>query len=308
MEPTRTWTRPALRDFLPPAPPLGMPGDPGLFGPGTAAWRLGRERLLMAGGPAALLLQLAHPLVAAGVDEHSDFAPDPLRRLRATLHATLLVTFGDRAQVQAAADAVARRHRPVRGRLSADTGPFPAGTAYRADDPDLARWVLATLVWTAVTVIETFLGPLPAAERDAYYRDMQRFGRLFSADPERLPADYAALEEYVQDAARQVLAVGPVAHRLARQILTPEPPVLALPLRPLLPLLAGALLPAAVRDAYALPWRRRERVLFAAVRETVRRGTPVLPAAVRYWPHYCTAVQRLESAGPGARLPAQPGR
>ncbi len=284
--------------LFPPAPPLGVPGDPGLFGPGFAAWRLGRERLLLAGGPAALLLQVAHPLVAAGVAEHSDFSSDPLRRLRGTLDATLSVTFGDSAQVQAAAAAVARRHRLVRGRLATGTGRFAAGTAYRADDPELALWVFATLVWTAVAVHEALLGPVAPGDRDAYCTDMQRFGRLFGAEQAAMPADYAALDQYVHQMAGEVLAVGPVAHALARQILAPDPPVLPAPLRPLATLLAAALLPAPVRDAYALPWRRRERALFAAVRQTTRQGARALPPALRYWPHYHTAVRRVDRAHP----------
>lgn len=292
---------PALTRFLPAAPPLGVPGDPGLFGPGSAAWRLGREQLLLAGGPAALLLQIAHPLVAAGVAEHSDFIEDPLRRLRGTLNATLVVTFGDSGQAGAAAAAVARAHVPVRGRLPASTGTFPAGTAYRADDPELALWVFATLVWTAVTVTDTFLGPVAPADRDAYYTDMRRFGQLFGAEQAAMPADYAALNDYVHRMGREVLAVSPVAHRLARQILAPDPPVLPAPLRSLVALLAAALLPSPVRDAYGLAWRRRERVLFAAVRQATRQGIRTLPAALRYWPHYCTAVRRVNAANPAPR-------
>src|SRR5438034_10910524 len=94
-------------------PPLerGRPRDPGLFGPGSEVWTVGRERILLLGGPAALLLQLAHPLVAAGVADHSGFMADPFERLRATLDATLRVSFGDREQVQEAAARVAATHR-----------------------------------------------------------------------------------------------------------------------------------------------------------------------------------------------------
>ena len=72
---------------LPPLEP-GERWDPGLFGPDSTVWRIGRERILLAGGPAALLLQIAHPLVAAGVTNHSGFSEDPFLRLRATLDAT----------------------------------------------------------------------------------------------------------------------------------------------------------------------------------------------------------------------------
>jgi hypothetical protein len=136
--------------LLPEGLPPGIPGDPGWFGSDSQVWRVWRERLLLLGGPAALLLQLAHPLIAAGVAAHSSFRDDPLRRLRATLDATLTVVFGDRRQAQMAAARVGKLHQRVRGRLPMKAGCFPAGTVYRASDPQLALWVHATLVVVAL--------------------------------------------------------------------------------------------------------------------------------------------------------------
>lgn len=286
------WGLPAPRDVFPAPLPPGRTGDPGLFGPGSAAWMVGRERLVLAGGPAALLLQVAHPLVAAGVAEHSDFVEDPLRRLRGTMSAVLTVSFGDRSQVAEAVAVVERRHRPVRGQLSEDTGPFAAGTSYRADDPELAMWVFGTLVWVAVGTVEQLLRPLSAAERDAYLHDLREFGRLFGARPELMPEDFAALDDYVRTTAREVLAVDERALGLARQILDPDPPLLPRPLRPTPALLAAGLLPEPVREMYRLPWRSRERRRFAALAAVTRRTVPVLPAAIRFWPHYRTARSR----------------
>lgn len=281
--------------FLPSPPGPGLPGDPGLFGPGTAAWRTGRERTLLLAGPAALLLQVAHPLVAAGVSAHSDFTGDPLRRLRGTLEAVLTVTFGDRQQAYDAARAVGRRHGPVRGGLAEATGPFPAGSPYSAHDEALAQWVWATLVWSALRVTEATLRPVPASERDAYVRDMVRFGRLFGV-PADAPDDDAGLEAHVQHQLDHVLAVGPTARALADRILHPDPPLLPRALRPVPALLAAALLPEGVRAAYGLPWRRRERAAWAVLRHTVRVAVPLLPATVREWPHARVARTRVGAA------------
>src|SRR5438105_13221343 len=124
-------------------PPLGAgaPGDPGLFGPQSMIWNVARERVLVAAGPAALLMQLAHPLVAAGVDDHSDFRRDPFARLRATLDDTLTISFGNSEQSERAADRVRAVHRRVRGRLRSGVGSYATGTPYDAADPALALWV-----------------------------------------------------------------------------------------------------------------------------------------------------------------------
>ncbi len=300
----------ALSTFFPPAPPPGRVGDPGILGPASAAWRLGRERLLIASGPAALLLQVAHPLVAEGVAAHSDFTADPLRRLQGTLDAVLTVTFGDGDQVRGAARDVGRRHRLVTGTLPVATGRLPAGTPYRAHDPDLALWVFATLVWTSVAVTDGFARPLPAAERDAYYRDMTQVAHRFGVPASVLPADWSGLERYVADQVRDVLTVGPTAARLAGQILAPDPRLLPRPAHHLPALLAAGVLPPAVRDAYGLPWRGRERVAFRAARTATRRVLPLLPPRVRYWPHYLVATERLRATGAGtadAGSPPRPG-
>jgi len=287
--------RPA--SFFPPAPRAGETGDPGLFGPDSAAWRVGRERMLLAAGPAALLLQVAHPLVAEGVRAHSDFTADPLRRLRGTLDAVLTITFGDSVQVRAAVRHVGRRHRRVSGTLPAAAGRLPAGAAYRADDPDLALWVFATLVWTAIEGSDGFVGPVPPGERDAYYRDMTLMAHRFGVPAAVLPDDYPGLERYVDRTVRNALAVGPTALLLARQILSPRPAILPWPVRALPPLLAAGVLPPAVRDAYGLPWRRRERAVFGAARQAARRALPLLPARSRYWPHYAAALERMRTPG-----------
>lgn len=285
--------------FLPSSPGPGLPGDPGLFGPGTAAWRTGRERALLLAGPAALLLQVAHPLVAAGVSAHSDFTHDPLRRLRGTLESVLTVTFGDREQAHEAARAVGRRHGPVRGELAETTGTFPTGTRYSAHDQALAQWVWATLVWSALRVTRAAVRPVPAPEQDEYVRDMVRFGHLFGV-PADAPDDAAGLEAYVQHQLDHALAVGPTARALADRILRPDPPLLPRALRPVPTLLAAAVLPDGVRAAYGLPWRRRERAAWAALRHTLRVVVPLLPATVREWPHARVARARVARARVGA--------
>src|SRR5438309_10114812 len=104
--------------------------DSGLFPTDSVARRVDRELFLLAGGAAALLMQVAHPLVAAGVDQHSDFRRSPIPRLMRTVDTTLAIVFGDRATAERAFRRIDRVHAPVRGSAS-------DGRAYRARDPRL---------------------------------------------------------------------------------------------------------------------------------------------------------------------------
>jgi uncharacterized protein (DUF2236 family) len=263
-------------------------------------WRIGRERVLLAAGPAALLLQLAHPLVAAGVAEHTDFAGDPMRRLRGTLDATLTVVFGDRQQAHAAAARVGRQHRTVIGRSPVPVGRFPAGTPYRAGDPELARWVHATLVWTAVELHDQFVVPLPRARRAAYLAGMSTFGRLFGVPDRLLFTDYDRFENYMHSMdADGVLEVGPHARAAAAQILTAGATNLPRPLPAAASraarLLAAGLLPPRLRAGYQLPWGPREQAAYTGVGRASRTALRGLPPQLRFWSHYLVAQQRLRA-------------
>ena len=89
-----------------PHPTRGRDGDPGVFGPGSLAWTINRESVLLLGGARALLMQIAHPQVAAGVADHSDFTRNPYDRLWRTVDAALTVIFGDTNSTLAGAHAM----------------------------------------------------------------------------------------------------------------------------------------------------------------------------------------------------------
>src|SRR6202171_1186879 len=127
---------------------------PGLFEEDSITRRVNRENILLLGGGRALLMQLAHPKVAAGVDEHSDFRAHPIRRLRRTIRMTMAIVFGDRETELRAARGVHQVHATVQGRH------------YRALYPELLLWVYAALADTARVTYETFVQRLEPHERE----------------------------------------------------------------------------------------------------------------------------------------------
>ena len=276
----------------------GKPGDPGLFGLDSMIWAVGRERILLAGGAAALLLQVAHPLVAAGVAAHSDFLADPFRRLQGTLDTTLRITFGDREQAMAAAEAVRRVHVRVRGRLPQPVGRFDSGTPYDASDPNLALWVHASLLATSLQVYGRFVRRLSLADRERYYQEAKPFARLFGVGDDVLPPDYRAFRVYLASMVEGPdLAVGGDARLLAAQILAPPVPLAARPALPPLRAVTAWLLPARLRGEFGLSWGRGERALVAGLGGPTRLAVQTLPGRLRYWPHHGIARARLPKNG-----------
>src|SRR5512146_59063 len=180
-------------------PPVGASsGDPGLFGPGSEAWRLDREAVLLLGaGPRALLLQIAHPLVAAGVAEHSDFRADPWARLSGTLRSYLRLVYGTADAARGELRRLNELHRGVRGDVLEPAARHRHGARYSALDPALALWVHATLVDSTIAAYHAWLEPLSRERRVRYYAETLPVGRAFGIPAADLPPDLDAFEDYL---------------------------------------------------------------------------------------------------------------
>jgi uncharacterized protein (DUF2236 family) len=265
-------------------------------GASSMAWKLHAEIVLLAGWGRAILLQLAHPLVARGVADHSGFRTERrgrLHRLDRTLRAMLTLTFGSPEEIEGVARGINGIHDRVHGTLASREGVFPAGTRYSAHDSALLTWVHATLVDSFLLAYELFVGPLTAAERDRYCEESSGIEPLFAIPPGGLPRTAAQLEAYLDARlASGEIEVTDTARLLASEILDPPAPLAARPILALGRLPAVGLLPPAVRAGYGLSWdRRRDRTL-RAIALVSRRALPLLPSVARHWPLARTARAR----------------
>ncbi|MEO7124387.1 MAG: oxygenase MpaB family protein [Lacisediminihabitans sp.] len=237
------------------------------------------EAVLLAGGARAILLQIADPGVGEGVARHSDFASDPMRRLRNTLTYIYVVVYGtadDQARVVAMVNAA---HQSVRG------------PRYDAVDPQLQLWVAATLYDTAITVYESVFGVLSPNDADALYLEYAVLGTALQVPPELWPDDRAAFHRYWNSQLAR-LRVTDDTRRVAHDLLHSH----AFPWwlqagMPLARLVTAGLLTPSLRVACELPWdARRQRRYERAMRVTAALY-PRLPRSIRHWPmrHYLRA-------------------
>lgn len=270
-----------------PKPKRGADGDPGLFGPRSLAWRINAESIQLMGGGRALLMQVAHPMVAAGVADHSDFTVAPFDRLWRTVDTALTVIFADSSQWRSAVERVHRIHDVVSGERD--------GARYSALDPELLLWVHATLVDSSIEAYARLVRPMPLAVRDLYYLEMRSMGTAFGVPEELHPPTYMDFRAYL---ARTIssLQVGDECRAVARRVLSPPAPLVLWPAGIASGLLSVGLLPPRLRRELGLRWNGGTERAFSAATEIVRSTLPLLPDRVRRWPHACEAERRMGSA------------
>jgi uncharacterized protein (DUF2236 family) len=167
------------------------PGDPGIGGgPGSISWEInGDLASLVVGGTAAIIMEVLHPSVMAGVFTQSTYRTEPLKRARNTLGYVLRTTFGATRPATGVVDMVKHIHSRVGG-TRAD------GVAYRALDPELIAWVHTCIPWAVMRAYETYNRPLSIEEKDRYLTEQAVIGRMGGAD--WVPETVAELDDYVE--------------------------------------------------------------------------------------------------------------
>ncbi|MDP0499218.1 MAG: oxygenase MpaB family protein [Verrucomicrobiota bacterium JB022] len=274
-----------------------------VFGPGSAMWEVGRELALLVGGPAAATLQTAHPGIALGVARHSRFRENAFHRLRHTLTATWTVGFGTKAEAARVREEMAAIHRRITGPEGArrpqvqdpreGQPDFPLG-----QDHELQFWVLATLIQGSIEGYERVHGSTTPELRERYYREMQTFGTYFGL-PERYgPPDWEAFQVYYQRMIHEPwMASLPECSEIAEAVALPPKPWWAwLAMRPNRFLLAE-FLPRPLDAKLGFSSTRWTRFQRRVLDWLLPRMVPLLPAPLRYPPHYLKARKRAKRAG-----------
>lgn len=269
------------------------------LGPGSVAWRVvGDRRLALAAG-AGLLLQVAHPVVGAGVHDHSTFTTDPWGRLDRSIDSLLTQVFGGAA-------AIAEGQR-LRGLHRSFTGVDAHGDRYRALDPEAYWWVHASIFWTVRRAVAAFGTPLTDAEQRGLYAEWRRIGVILGLREQRMPVDIEGFRAYFDDVVAHRLGDTESVRELLRSLTLrdlPPPPWWPLPgsvwgaVSPVggtvLSLATIGLLPRVLRDRLELDWTDRDEQCLRLLAAAVRVAVPRLPARLRLYPIAHDALRRAD--------------
>ena len=270
--------------------------EEGIFGARSVAWTLVREPAYLFGGAAAVLLQMAHPAVVAGVSAHSSYERDLLGRIRRTSQALYSLVFGDLDDGLRTSSRMHAIHTRVHGVVHEPGSPWE-GRSYRANEQPLLRWVSMTASIMGRRAFESFVRPLTAEERAGDWEDIRRGAVASGVDPDGLPASREDFHARFEDtcATSTDLWVGPRARAVARVLFSA-------PLAVFDPVITAALLPPRVRAMYDLPWGATEERRFSLQRKAFGLIRAAAPEALRYVPAWHQARRRvaLQSGARGA--------
>ena len=237
----------------------------------SVSWKVMAEPVAFLGGGRALLLQVAHPKVGAGVEEHSSYLRDPWARLFRTVDVMAKLSFGTPQVSERQVRLLQRMHHRVVGTTS-------EGDPYDASDPTLLLWVWATLIDTGLLQYERVLGPLTVGEREQYYEESQLVAHACGVPEDLCPPTWRDFETYMKGVVAADLKVTTAARAVAHAAMVPPLPW---PLRYVaagaLQLVTAGTLPASLRDAFGLRWdehRARRLDLFFAASRVGLRLTP----------------------------------
>lgn len=253
--------------------------------PGSVTWRYAGDARLIATGAYAILLQVAHPAVGAGVSEHSEFRADPWGRLFRTLDYSYTMTYGGPEAAMAMGSRIRGMHKAIKGVR-------PDGERYHALEPDAYAWVHATLAHSIVNGHRLLGRPMGRDDVERFYAEWRRSGRLIGVRERDLPEDWTAFGHYFDAMVSEHLERTPAVEEVLESLAAPTRPPLRylpnaawrlaqVPTRHQIDLVTGGLLGPELRRRLGVPWSRTKQHELQLLGAASRAVTPLLPATLR---------------------------
>jgi uncharacterized protein (DUF2236 family) len=251
--------------------------DLGYFGPGSVSWQVHREVTVLFGGARAVLMQAAHPLVIAGARETGFYERNPWRRLQRTLVLTYTITFGSRAEADAAAERINAVHARVNG-----IDPV-TGLPYDGLDPNLLLYVHACLVDSALLFEAATVGRLDDVGRQRFHDEQMLAAEMVRIPRSSIPATVGDLRTYLQAVYDSgILRVGEAAEQVADLFRDPPREAEWRPVLAGVSRLAFGTLPPELRSLYGVELTPARRTAMNAAFAATRRLRPLLPDRYRF--------------------------
>jgi uncharacterized protein (DUF2236 family) len=270
----------------------------GIFGAESISWRINRESALFLGAGRAALLQLAHPWVAAALDQHSSLLEKPIARFHNTFRVVFTMIFGSVDQAIRASRSLHELHTRIRGEMPATVAGYAAGSAYEANQVPALLWVFATLIDSAIDAYECVLPPLSDVDRDAYYAEAKTLAQLFGIPIDALPPDWRAFKTYIAAMCQsQELGVSDRSRTMAHRILTGAGSWVPIPRW--YRALTAEWLPPRFLVEFALKHGIEEEALAHRAQRWLPRVYRNLPPALRFVGPYQEAQARIAHRPPG---------
>ena len=234
-------------------------------------------------GQRGLMVGAVDPVVATGTFEISKGTETPFDRLARTAEIFETTFLGSKEEADVVLERVRNLHSRVKGELSKDAGPYPAGTRYDANDPPQMLWTLGCIADSAQTIYELLVRRLSDAEREAFWQDYVRWGGLFGLPADRMPPSYAEFRAWFDARmASDELHLTEEAKEIGRIVALEIPgPPYARPGLQVANLLVIGSLPDRIRKMYALRWTRVHRAAFAGAVRAHRAAHPLVPDRLR---------------------------
>jgi uncharacterized protein (DUF2236 family) len=270
----------------------------GIFGADSISWRINRESALFLGAGRAAMLQLAHPWVAAALDQHSTLLSKPIARFHNTFRFVFTMIFGSAPQAIRTARALYRMHTRITGDLPDGVAGYAKGSRYEALQVPALLWVYATLVESAVIAYQCVLPPLRPDELAAYYAESKILAGLFGIPSNSLPADWSSFQSYVaQMFASQALGVSARSRMMAQSIMRGAGSRIHVP--GWYSSLTTEWLPPRFQEEFGLAFGPAEQASSQRAQRFLRRVYAKIPSSLRFVGPYLEAQARLANRNPG---------